>query len=60
VRRYVDAERPGGLQVDDEFESGRQQHRQITGLFALERAAIAQAQSSGAANALRLLRYGLN
>ena len=35
-RRHLDAERPGGLQVDDELELGRLHDRQIGRLGALE------------------------
>jgi hypothetical protein len=35
-RRHGEAERPGGLQVDDDIEFGRLQHRQVGGLGALE------------------------
>src|SRR6516165_8290457 len=35
-RRYFEAERPGRLQVDDEFELGGLYHRQVGGLCALE------------------------
>src|SRR5262249_6739611 len=34
--RHLDAERGGGLAVDDELELGRQLHRQVAGLGALE------------------------
>src|SRR5262249_25857139 len=37
--RHLDAECPRGLHVDDELEFGRLQHRQVTGLGALEDAA---------------------
>jgi hypothetical protein len=36
---YLDAEQPGGLQVDDELEPGRLLDRQVRGLGALEDAA---------------------
>src|SRR5262249_59238866 len=39
VWRHLDAECPRGLHVDDELEFGRLQHRQVTGLGALEDAA---------------------
>ena len=35
-RRDVEAERLGGLEVDDQFEFGRLHHRQVGGLRALE------------------------
>jgi len=34
--RYVDAERLGGLKVDDELERSRLRHRQIPWLVAIE------------------------
>src|SRR3977135_586048 len=34
-RRHVDAEQPGGLQVDDELELGRLHDRQVGGFCAL-------------------------
>ena len=43
--RHVDAERPGRLQVDDELELGRLQHRQVGRLLALEDAAGIDADS---------------
>src|SRR5712692_8256727 len=38
-RRHVDAEHPGCLQVDDELELARLQHRQVGRVLALEDAA---------------------
>ena len=38
-RRNGEAERPGGLEVDDQFELGRLLDRQVGGLRALENAA---------------------
>jgi hypothetical protein len=35
-RRHVNAEEPGGLQVDHQLESGRLHHRHVSGLEALE------------------------
>jgi hypothetical protein len=35
-RRHVDAERLGGLHIDDQLVLGRRLHRKIGGLFALE------------------------
>src|SRR6516165_11212956 len=35
-RRHFEAERPGGLEVDDELEFGRLLDRQVTGPFTLE------------------------
>src|SRR5262245_37270192 len=35
-RRHIEAERLGGLQVDNEFVLGRRLHRQVGGLLALE------------------------
>src|SRR5262249_9732635 len=37
--RYGDAKRPGGLEVNDQFDFGRLLHWQITRLLALENAA---------------------
>ena len=37
-RGHVEAERLGGLEVDDELELGRLLHRQVGGLLALENA----------------------
>src|SRR5262245_15680210 len=34
--RYIDAKRPGGLQIDDELELGRLKDRQIGRLLPLE------------------------
>src|SRR5262245_33528012 len=36
--RHVDAERPGGLEVEDELKLGCLHHRQLAGLLALENA----------------------
>src|SRR6516225_1325180 len=36
LRRHLDAERPGRLQVDDELEFGRLHDREVCGLHALE------------------------
>ena len=36
VRRHVEAERLGGLEVDDQLELGRLLHRQVGRLLALE------------------------
>src|SRR6266545_1844694 len=35
-RRHVEAERPGGLEVDHQLVLGRRLHRQVGGVFALE------------------------
>ena len=35
-RRHVEAERLGGLEVDDQLELGRRLHRQVGRLLALE------------------------
>src|SRR5882724_7912040 len=42
-RRDLEAEGPGGLEVDGQFELGRLQHRQVCGLSALENAAGVEA-----------------
>src|SRR5262245_25032652 len=34
--RHLNAERPGGLEVDDELKIARLHHRQVSGLLALE------------------------
>src|SRR5215472_4583625 len=38
-RRNFEAERPGGLEIDDQLVLGRRLHRQVGGLLALENAA---------------------
>jgi hypothetical protein len=45
MQRHVEAERPGGLEVDDQFEFVGELDRQIAGLLALEDAAGVDAQA---------------
>jgi hypothetical protein len=50
--RYLDAERPSRLQVDDELEFGRLQDRQVGRLRAVERRISCGAASSPSERAI--------
>src|SRR5262245_56346250 len=56
-RRHFDAEHLGGLEIDHQFELGRNLHRKVTGLFTLKDAIDIGGRASMRIDGVKPIRY---